>query len=359
MADDATPPARSQTPGGDQDWETLVPLTALSHWMDARDLGGGPIEHPRLLPGGTQNILLRFARAGREYVLRRPPKHLRANSNETMRREARVLAALAGTDVRHPALIAGSPEEDVIGAAFYLMAPIDGFLPRDEMPDLHAGDRAIRHQMGLEMADAIAALGKVDYRAKGLENLGKIDGYLERQVPRWRAQLESYAEHAGWPGPAGLPGVDRIGAWLEANRPQDFRPGLIHGDFHFGNVLFRRDGPELAAIVDWELTTLGDPLVDLGGLLSGWPPDGADTGPVKPWPGFPTRQEIIDRYAEQSGRDVSSVDWFEVLACYKIGCILEGTYARACAGKAPKVTGDYLHNNTLGLFARALAKIDG
>lgn len=359
MADDATPPARSQTPGGDQDWETLVPLTALSHWMDARDLGGGPIEHPRLLPGGTQNILLRFARAGREYVLRRPPKHLRANSNETMRREARVLAALAGTDVRHPALIAASPEEDVIGAAFYLMAPIDGFLPRDEMPDLHAGDRAIRHQMGLEMADAIAALGKVDYRAKGLENLGKIDGYLERQVPRWRAQLESYAEHAGWPGPAGLPGVDRIGAWLEANRPQDFRPGLIHGDFHFGNVLFRRDGPELAAIVDWELTTLGDPLVDLGGLLSGWPPDGADTGPVKPWPGFPTRQEIIDRYAEQSGRDVSSVDWFEVLACYKIGCILEGTYARACAGKAPKVTGDYLHNNTLGLFARALAKIDG
>ena len=357
MADDATPPARSQTPGGDQDWEQLVPLAALVAWMDARDLGEGPIEHPRLLPGGTQNILLRFARSGREYVLRRPPKHLRANSNETMRREARVLAALARTDVRHPALIAASPEEDVIGAAFYLMAPVDGFLPRDEMPALHAGDPAIRHRMGLEMADAIAALGQVDYAAKGLSDLGKIDGYLERQVPRWRAQLESYAEHAGWPGMAGLPGVDRIGAWLEGNRPKDFRPGLIHGDFHFGNVLFRRDGPELAAIVDWELTTLGDPLVDLGGLLSGWPPDGAETGPVKPWPGFPTRQEIIDRYAERSGRDTSSIDWFEVLACYKIGCILEGTYARACAGKAPKATGDYLHNNTLGLFARALAKI--
>jgi len=358
MADDATPPSRSQTPGGDQDWEQLVPLSALIAWMDARGLGDGPIEKPRLLPGGTQNILLRFVRGGREFVLRRPPKHLRANSNETMRREARVLAALAGTDVRHPALIAASPEEDVIGAAFYLMAPVDGFLPRDEMPAPHAADAAIRHRMGLEMADAIAALGQVDYAAKGLSDLGKVDGYLERQVPRWRAQLESYAEHAGWPGIAGLPGVDRIGAWLEANRPKDFRPGLIHGDFHFGNVLFRRDGPELAAMVDWELTTLGDPLVDLGGLLSGWPPDGAETGPVKPWSGFPTRQEIIDRYAERSGRDVSSVDWFEVLACYKIGCILEGTYARACAGKAPKVTGDYLHNNTLGLFARALAKIE-
>src|SRR5215472_4594770 len=359
MADDATPPSRSQTPGGDQDWEQLVPLAALTGWMDARGLASGPIESPRLLPGGTQNILLRFSRGGREFVLRRPPKHLRANSNETMRREARVLAALAGTDVRHPALIAASPEEDVIGAAFYLMAPVDGFLPRDEMPAPHAADAAIRHRMGLEMADAIAALGQVDYVGKGLSDLGKIDGYLERQVPRWRAQLESYAEHAGWPGMAGLPGVDRIGAWPEANRPKDFRPGLIHGDFHFGNVLFRRDGPELAAIVDWELTTLGDPLVDLGGLLSGWPPDGAETGPVKPWSGFPTRREIIDRYAEKSGRDVSSVDWFEVLACYKIGCILEGTYARACAGKAPKITGDYLHNNTLGLFARALTKIGG
>ncbi len=348
---------QSKAPGGDQDWELLVPLDRLNDWMDAAGLPRGQIERPRLLPGGTQNILLRFSRAGRDYVLRRPPKHLRANSNETMRREARVLGALAGTDVRHPALIAACPAEDVIGASFYLMAPVDGFLPRDEMPALHASDPAIRHRMGLEMADAIAALGRVDYAAKGLADLGKVDGFLERQVPRWRAQLESYAEHDGWPGMAGLPGVDAIGAWLDANRPPDFEPGLIHGDFHFGNVLFRRDGPELAAIVDWELTTLGDPMVDLGGLLSGWPPDDADSGPVTPWRGFPRRQEIVDRYAQRSGRDVAHVDWYEVLACYKIGAILEGTYARACAGKAPKVTGDYLHANTLGLFARALAKI--
>ena len=348
---------RSVVPGGDQDWTELVPLDRLAAWMDAQGLPGGPIEAPRLLTGGTQNILLRFERAGRRHVLRRPPKHLRANSNETMRREARVLAALAGTDVRHPALIAASPAEDVIGAAFYLMAAVDGFLPRDEMPALHAGDPAIRHRMGLEMIDAIAALSRVDYAAKGLEGLGKVDGYLERQVPRWRAQMESYAEFDGWPGMAGLPGVAEIGAWLDAHRPPAFIPGLIHGDFHFGNVLFRRGGPELAAMVDWELTTLGDPLVDLGGLLSGWPPDGAATGPVTPWSGFPTRQELIDRYAELSGRDVSHAAWYEVLACYKIGAILEGTYARACAGKAPKATGDYLHNNTLGLFRRALEKI--
>jgi len=347
----------SVVPGGDQDWAELVPLDVLSAWMDAAGLGHGPIEAPRLLTGGTQNILLRFERGGRGYVLRRPPKHLRANSNETMRREARVLAALAGTDVRHPALIAACPEEDVIGAAFYLMAPVEGFLPRDEMPALHAGDAGIRRRMGLEMADAIAALGQVDFAAKGLGDLGKADGYLARQVPRWRGQLESYAEHAGWPGMAGLPGVERIGAWLEAHRPARFRPGLIHGDFHFGNVLFSRSGPELAAMVDWELTTLGDPLVDLGGLLSGWPADGAEVGPVKPWAGFPTRGEMLARYAERTGWDVSAADWYEVLACYKIGAILEGTYARACAGKAPKATGDYLHASTVGLFERALGKI--
>ena len=350
---------KAAVPGGDRDWQALVPLEALTGWMDAQGLGDGPIESPRLLVGGTQNILLRFSRGGAEYVLRRPPKHLRANSNETMRREARVLAALKGTPVRHPALIAACPEEDVIGAAFYLMAPVEGFCPRDEMPARHAGDAAIRHRMGLEMAGAIAALAQVDYAARGLSDFGKVDGFLERQVPRWRAQLESYREHPGWPGLDALPGVDEIGAWLDANRPSTFKPGLIHGDFHFGNVLFRRDGPEIAAMVDWELTTLGDPMVDLGGLLSHWPADGAETGSVAPWTGFPTRRELIDRYAADTGRDVSQVDWYEVLACYKIGAILEGTYARACAGRAPKETGDALHASTVNLFTRALAKIGG
>ena len=126
-------------PRGDQDWEVLVPLAALSAWMDSQAFAPGQIENPHLLGGGTQNILLRFERAGRSFVLRRPPKHLRANSNETMRREARVLAALGGTDVRHPGMIAACGDESVIGAAFYLMEPVEGFTPREEMPPLHAG----------------------------------------------------------------------------------------------------------------------------------------------------------------------------------------------------------------------------
>jgi aminoglycoside phosphotransferase (APT) family kinase protein len=349
---------KASVPGGDQDWEVLVPLEALTAWMDGQGLGEGPIGAPRLLGGGTQNILLHLERSGRPYVLRRPPKHLRANSNETMRREARVLGALKGEPVPHPELIAACGAEDVLGAAFYLMEPIDGFTPREEMPPLHAGDPAVRHAMGFELVDAIAALGQVDYAAKGLSGLGRVEGFLERQVGRWRGQLESYAEFEGWPGMAQLPGVDEIGAWLQAHRPASFRPGLIHGDVNFGNVMFRRDGPELAALVDWELTTLGDPLIDLGWLLSAWPEDGAAEGPVKPWAGFPTRGEIIERYSQRAGLDAAPVaDWYEVLACYKLGAILEGTYARACAGRAPKETGDFLHASTLALFARGLRKI--
>ena len=324
--------------------------------MNDQGLGAGPIQDAALLTGGTQNILLRFNRAGRGYVLRRPPPHLRANSNETMRREARVLAALAGSDVPHPGLIAACPDETVLGAAFYLMEPIEGFNPATGLPPLHAGSEAVRHRMGLAMVEGIARLGALDYRVIGLEGLGRPDNYLERQVERWKAQLASYAEFADWTGPAEIPGVDAVAAWLDAHRPASFQPGVIHGDFHLSNVLFRHDSPELAAIVDWELTTIGDPLLDLGWLLATWSesaePDPAAVS-VKPWKGFPTIDELVDHYRGRTTRDVSAIGWYGVLACYKLGIILEGTHARACAGKAPVATGDRLHAQTIALFQRA------
>lgn len=332
-------------------------LVALATWMDSVGLGSGPVEEPVILTGGTQNILLKFRRVDRSYVLRRPPPHLRANSNETMRREARVLAAIAGSDVPHPGLIAACGDETVIGAAFYLMEPVDGFNPTAGLPPLHAGSPAIRRQMGLSMVEGIAALGALDYRAIGLEGLGKTDNYLERQVARWKAQLDSYAEFEGWTGPAEIPGVEKVGAWLEVHRPGGFQPGVIHGDFHLANVMFRHDGPQLAAIVDWELTTIGDPLLDLGWLLATWPetPDPkVEDVSVQPWTGFPTAAELVEHYRPRTGRDLAAIDWYAVLACYKLGIILEGTHARAGAGRAPKATGDLLHAKTIGLFERAL-----
>ena len=337
----------------------LVDLDRLAEWMDGQGLAGGDIEQVERLGGGTQNILLRFVRGGRAYVLRRPPEHLRENSNETMRREARVLAALADTEVPHPRFIAGCGETDVLGAAFYLMEPIEGFNPTSGLPDLHASDPAVRRTMGLELVDAIAKLGRVDYRAVGLDGFGRVEGYLERQVARWRSQLESYSQLAGYPGPS-IPGVERVATWLDDHRPATFQPGVIHGDYHLANVMYCHDGPELAAIVDWELSTIGDPLLDLGWLLATWPEErtpSVATVMVVPWEGFPSSDELVSRYREQSDRDLSSIAWYAVLACYKLGIILEGTHARAFAGKADRATGDMLHAATVGLFERALALI--
>ena len=338
--------------------DTGVPLLTLQAWMDTQGLGKGPILNAERLAGGTQNILLRFERDGRTYVLRRPPPVLRANSNETMRREARVLAALKGTNVPHPGLIAACGDESVLGAAFYLMEPVNGYNATQGLPEPFLSDPDLRHQMGLSLVDGIAALGAIDYVAVGLTGLGKPDNYLERQVSRWKAQLESYSEMPEWDGRKDLPGVNRVGDWLDENRPSVFRAGIIHGDYHLANVMYRYDSPKLAAIVDWELTTIGDPLLDLGWLLATWPDEAdrsdAGTVAVQPWDGFPSADELVAHYGKQTDRDLSGIHWYAVLACYKLGIILEGTYARACAGKAPKETGDNLHNRTIWLLERAL-----
>lgn len=337
-----------------------INLAALEGWMDAQGVGTGPIAEARLLSGGTQNILMRFRRGDAAYVLRRPPPVPRANSNDTMRREARVLAALDGSAVPHPRLIAACSDEEVLGVAFYLMEPVEGFNPTEGLPELHANDADARHRIGLSMVEAIAALGAIDYRAVGLDGFGKPDNYLERQVGRWRAQLAGYADLPGWPGPGAIPGVDRVASWLDAHRPADCHPGIIHGDFHLANVMLRPDSGNLAAVVDWELSTIGDPLLDLGWLLATWPEDDAPRATdvaITPWEGFASPDELVAHYAETSGRDLSALDWYVVLACFKLGIILEGTHARACAGKAPKDTGDRLHAHTIDLFERALRRI--
>lgn len=327
-------------------------VPALEGWMDRQGIGAGPVHDLVPIGGGTQNILLRFRRGTDSFVLRRPPQHPRPESNETMRREARVLAALAGSDVPHPALVGACGDETVIGVAFYLMEPVEGFNPVLGLPSLHAGSADIRRDMGFAMVDAIVALGGVDYRETGLGDFGKPDGYLQRQVARWGRQLESYAGFAGWSNR--LPGVAAVAAWLEANRPADSRAGILHGDYHLANVMFRNDGPGLAAIVDWELATIGDPLIDLGWLLVTWPEADADS-PVKiaPWDGFPTAADLLHRYRERGDRDVAAIDWYKVLACYKLGILLEGTHARAAAGKAPADVGQRLHARAIRLFERA------
>lgn len=335
---------------------TLVSIPAVERWMDTQGLGRGSIEAVSPISGGTQNVMLRFERDGRPYVLRRGPEHLRPRSNDVIRRECRVLRSLGGTAVPHPALIAACDDESVLGdAIFYLMEPVDGFNASLALPPLHASDAAVRHEMGLRLVDALAELAAVDHEAVGLGDFGKPDGFLERQVPRWLAELASYDDFPEYPGPDIGP-VDEVAAWLDAHRPTAWRPGILHGDYHAANVMFSPDGPDVVAVVDWEMCTIGDPLLDLGWLLATWELPGAPeefAGPLTRAGGLATDEELVQRYAERSTRDLSAIDWYVVLACFKLGIILEGSHARALAGLAPKDIGDRLHHTTQRLFERA------
>jgi aminoglycoside phosphotransferase (APT) family kinase protein len=327
----------------------------LGAWMDAQGLEPGVIEDIRVLAGGTQNVLLRFRRGSREYVLRRPPERPRPQSNRTMEREARLLRALYGSRVPHPGLIVACLDLDVLGVVFYLMEPVDGFNPTLGLPEAARSDPTIRHRMGIGLIDGLAALAAVDHNAAGLADFGKLEGFLERQAERWNAELESYGKFQGWPGPAALGDLGVVGRWLDAHRPSQLQPGIIHGDYHVGNAIYATDGT-LRAIVDWEMATLGDPLTDLGRLLISWPESGQArpfTMRVEPLDGFPSRREMVARYAERTQRDLNSLPWFEVLACYKLGILLEGTHARARAGLADVETGRRLHTSAVALLEEA------
>ncbi len=330
--------------------------------MTGHGLGSGPLEDVSEITGGTQNVMLRFRRDGCEYVFRRGPRHLRPVSNTVILRETRVLGALAGTDVPHAGLIAVCEDTSVLGdAVFYLMEPVTGFNAGSGLPALHAADAAVRHGMGLSMADAAARLGAVDHVAVGLADFGKPEGFLERQVPRWLSELESYTQFDNYPGPD-IGDVEAVAGWLRERQPSSFAPGIMHGDYHAANVMFSPAGPEVVAIVDWEMSTIGDPLLDLGWMLATWYRPGRE--PVLPNQlmgagGLATPQELVDRYAANTTRDLSDIDWYTVMACFKLGIILEGSNARAAAGLARREIGDVLHTATVRLFERAAAIMEG
>ncbi|TVX98964.1 phosphotransferase family protein [Mycolicibacterium porcinum] len=317
---------------------------------------GHPITGTTQIGGGTQNVMLRFTRGTRTFVLRRGPQHLRRSSNENLRREIRLTTALAGTDVPHPRLIAACDDESVMnGAVFYLMEPVDGFNAALHLPPLHSSSASARYQMGLSMIDTLAVLARVDYQQVGLQDSGRPHGFLDRQVPRWLGELQSYSDLPNYRDQH-LP-TDAVATWLTRNQPSSSRPGIMHGDYHVANVMFAHDRPDVAAIVDWEMCTVGDPLLDLGWILATWPDPGdaedlvgsalARSG------GLPTRTALIERYRHRTGFDVTAADWYTVLACFKLGIILEGTYARSCANQAPPDVGRRLHQTAIALFDRA------
>lgn len=340
----------------------IVDVAAVSRWLAGQGLPDGPITRVRQVGGGTQNVVLRMRWADRDVILRRPPPHPRPSSNRALLREMQVLAALAGTDVPHPRLIASCADTSVLGGVvFYLMQDVDGFNPGETLPRGYAADPALRRSAATAVAGALARLAAVDHHAVGLGNVGRPEGFLERQVAQWLAHLDSYRELPGYPG-SDLPHVDEIGRWLDAHRPACWRPGIMHGDYHLNNVLLAPAAPEVAAIIDWEMCTVGDPLLDLGWLLVTWPGDDPERlgdltlgRQLAAAGNLPGREQLIERYARDSDRDLSRIDWYVALAGFKLGIVLEGTHARACAGHADEAIGDRLHRIARHLLESAAA----
>jgi len=302
----------------------LIDLDRLTDWLDGQGLGAGPVEAD-FVTGGSQNEIYEIRRDGLHGALRIPPPTAPESRDEGIWREWRITEALESTDVPHTPAIAACRETDVLGRSFYLMGFVDGWSPMGlvdrKWPAPFDTDLEARAGLAYQLVEGIALLSKVDWQAKGLQDLGRPDGFHERQVDRWTAFLERIKGRE-------LPGFDEAAAWLRAHRPIDYVPGLMHGDYQFANVMYEHGAPaRLAALVDWEMGTVGDPKLDLGWTVHSWDPDG-ELGYVD-MEGMPSRDEVVAHYASVSGRQVDDLDYYCVLAKWKLAVVLEQGFQRA------------------------------
>jgi aminoglycoside phosphotransferase (APT) family kinase protein len=309
---------------------TIADVDKLVDWMDSQGLGSGaPLEY-RFISGGSQNEIFELRRGDVHCAMRIPPASAPASRDGGIVREWRIIEALTGTDVPHTEAVAVCTDPAVLGRTFYLMGFVDGWSPmqmRRQWPAPFDADVEERRGLAFQLVEGIALLGNVDWQARGLLDLGRPDGFHERQVDRWTAFLERIKGRE-------LPGFDEASAWLRAHRPIDFIPGLMHGDYQFANVMFKDGAPaRLAAIVDWEMGTVGDPKLDLGWVAQGWPEDtSADedrAGGYADMTGMPSRDEIMAHYATVSGRQVDDMDYYIILAKWKLAVVLEQGFQRA------------------------------
>jgi aminoglycoside phosphotransferase (APT) family kinase protein len=325
-----TDPAGPRTEDGDH---PLVDPEALTRYLDDRLPGEGAFDVERHRAGHSNETFF-VSRSGHRWVLRRPPRGAFLPTAHDVQREYRVLSALRDTPARVPATVLACEDESVIGVPFFLMERADGPVVRDRLPG-YLDVESERRGLGTDMIDALVELHAVDWRAVGLEGWGKPTGYLERQIRRWTGQLQLATRYT-----RPLPALVRVADWLAEGLPASPPATIVHGDYKLDNVVLSTGPPaRVTAILDWEMSTIGDPLADLGYLMSFWHQaedrrDGVLS--VEPQhtrlPGFPTRAEMVDRYAEATGRETSGLDWYVVLAIWKLAILLEGSYARHLAG---------------------------
>ena len=336
----------------------LVDEERLARFLEERVPGEGELRIARHQAGHSNETFF-IERGSDRWVLRRPPLGAFLPSAHDVGREYRVLSGLKETSARVPRTILASTDDSIIGAPFYLMERIDGVVIRDSLPDW-CGEPE-RRRIGEELVDALVELHSIDPAACGLRDFGKPTGYLERQLRRWTGQLELTLPHT-----RPLPDLEAVGAWLRDHLPESGPTTLVHGDYKLDNVMFAPQAPaRLVAILDWEMSTLGDPLADVGWMISFWreKEDAADdifaeTSRVTEMPGFAARADLIERYASRTGRDLSDLSWYVVLAIWKLAILLEGSYARHLAGMTDDPFFERMEAGVPALARRALEVAD-
>ncbi|GCE23873.1 phosphotransferase family protein [Dictyobacter kobayashii] len=310
--------------------------------------------------GGHSNETFFITSGTQEFVLRRPPYGPLLPTAHDVGREYRVLSALADTTVPVPRPLLYCDDIQVIGAPFYLMERIPGIAIRDRLPAAFASNIQARAGIGEALIDALAELHLVDWQAVGLEGFGKPYGYLARQLRRWTGQLDASRTRD-------IPDLDEVTLWLQEHLPESLHATIVHGDYRLDNALLVPEPPaRVLAIVDWEMATLGDPLADVGYLLSFWreagdPPFtlGDASWEITGQPGFSTRAELVQRYMERTQRKVEHIDFYVALAIWKLAILLEGSYKRYLSGTTDDPFFPVLERGVPALAARALSVCNG
>ncbi|MGD0392420.1 MAG: phosphotransferase family protein [Acidimicrobiales bacterium] len=337
-----------------------IDRAGVTRWMVEMIPGSEPPFTFELIAGGRSNLTYRVTdRSGRAFALRRPPvSHVLPTAHD-MKREHTVISALGGTGVPVPRALGLCTDESVNGAPFYVMSFVEGQIIRDD----RASGRlslAARARSGESLIETLAQLHAVDIDDVGLGDFARRDGYIARQLKRWHGQF-TQSTLDGQPGPAV---VDRVHELLAARIPEQQGVVIVHGDYRLDNTVLD-DGGNVLAILDWEICTLGDPLADLGLLLVYWaePGDGdqALLG-VAPTalPGFARRSDLMNRYAELSGRDVSEISYYRAFGFWKLACILQGVHVRYAGGAAAgdRSGADQFAAHVGRLGERALAEVE-
>lgn len=315
---DTTPPP---TPDG-------IDAEPVTDWLATRVPA---LDRPltfELITGGHSNLTYRVIdAAGRRWVLRRPPLGQVLATAHDMGREHRIIAALAPTAVPVPPVVGHCDEVSVNGAPFYVMDFVDGTVVRD-LSGAEALPIETRRRAGESLIDVLAEIHAVDPAEVGLGDLARHEGYIERQLKRWRSQFEASRSRE-------LPIMDEVHAQLAASIPEQGPATIVHGDYRLDNCMLDPNG-SVVAVLDWELCTLGDPLADLGLLLVYWSEPGEQGSlavtPATGTDGFPTRAELVERYAARTGRDTSAIDFYVAFGYWKLACILEGVFSRYAGG---------------------------